>query len=138
MSATRTVRKPRPRQRLARTRGAAWALLWCYLLAATLMPLAHAAVAKFERLPVTLCSAHGAGVIVIPLTDPAERKRVEQSMHAPACCSACAVPADIAAPPSLTAPNAPALLGSVDAQRPAEPPHLARANQQRARAPPLG
>lgn len=130
--------KPTTRLRLAGGRAAAWVLLWAYLLAAAWMPLAHAALARAEQLPVTLCSAHGTGVMIIPLSDPGERKRVEQSMSAPACCGACIVVADIAPVLDIAPPNAPALLGSVNAADVLAPPLATPAPQRRARGPPLG
>ncbi|KHK58052.1 hypothetical protein PI87_06490 [Ralstonia sp. A12] len=113
-------------------------MLWTYLLAAAWMPLAHAARAHAEQLPVTLCSAHGTGVMIIPLSDPGERKRVEQSMSAPACCGACIVVADIAPALDIGMPNAPALLGSVSATDILTPRFATPAPQRRARDPPLG
>ncbi|MGM3277911.1 DUF2946 family protein [Ralstonia sp. 24A2] len=138
MSARRLAWKPAPRLHLAGGRLVAWVLLWTYLLAATWMPLAHAARAHAEQLPVTLCSAHGTGVMIIPLSDPGERKRVEQSMSAPACCGACVVLADIAPTLDIDAPNAPALLGSVSATDILTPRLATPAPQRRARGPPLG
>jgi hypothetical protein len=130
MPARRLVWKPVPRLHLAGGRAVAWVLLWAYLLATA---CAHA-----EQLPVVLCSAHGTGVMIIPLSDPGERKRVEQSMSAPACCGACVVMADIAPTLDIDTPNAPALLGSVSATD-ILTPHLATpAPQRRARGPPLG
>ncbi|MBA9859391.1 DUF2946 domain-containing protein [Ralstonia insidiosa] len=138
MPARRLVWKPVPRLHLAGGRAVAWVLLWAYLLATAWMPLAHAARAHAEQLPVVLCSAHGTGVMIIPLSDPGERKRVEQSMSAPACCGACVVMADIAPTLDIDTPNAPALLGSVSATD-ILTPHLATpAPQRRARGPPLG
>lgn len=137
-SRRRLAWKSAPRLRLAVGPAAAWVLLWVYLLAAAWMPLAHAARAHAEQLPVTLCSAHGTGVMIIPLSDPGERKRVEQSMSAPACCGACIVVADIAPVLDIAPPNAPALLGSVNAAEVRAPPIATPAPQRRARGPPLG